>query len=329
MIEVFDDRGLVCGFRLHAGAAAVPLDRHEDGLVPDGPDGGAVWLHFNLTDARARNWLANSPRLPAQAREVLLDGTPHIGLSTAGNGLTGVLGDLNYDTGDDDIGLGLLQFYVDERWLITGRRHPLKAVDRLRRDLLDGLQVDGPAHVLVHLLEHLADAFGAVTAQLLETVDEIEDRLLAGWDVADGSDLGRTRRVMAGLRRQMTAERHALLGLGQRLPGWWSDRDKARLREAVERLEAIAQDIELVQERARLLHEELAGRLGEATNRNLYFLSVLSAIFLPLTLITGLFGMNVPALPWIGNAYGFWWVIAAMGITLAIVLGVLRWRRLV
>lgn len=63
MIEVFDDRGLVCGFRLHAGAAAVPLDRRESALLPDGRDGGAVWLHFNLTDARARNWLANTPRL--------------------------------------------------------------------------------------------------------------------------------------------------------------------------------------------------------------------------------------------------------------------------
>jgi zinc transporter len=93
-------------------------------------------------------------------------------------------------------------------------------------------------------------------------------------------------------------------------------------------MDAIAQDLELVQERARLLQEELAGHQRQATSRNLYFLSVLSAIFLPLTLITGLFGMNVPALPWIENPHAFWWVALAMGLTLVIVLAVLRWRRL-
>jgi Mg2+ and Co2+ transporters len=96
----------------------------------------------------------------------------------------------------------------------------------------------------------------------------------------------------------------------------------------VERIDAIAQDLELTQERARLLQDELQGRLGEATRRNLYFLSVLSAIFLPLTLITGVFGMNVPALPWLEHPDGFWWVMGTMGITLVIVLLILRWRRM-
>jgi len=52
------------------------------------------------------------------------------------------------------------------------------------------------------------------------------------------------------------------------------------VQQAVERLDGIAQDLELVQERARLLQEEIAGRLGEATNRNLYLLSVMTTVLL-------------------------------------------------
>ncbi|HYN39630.1 MAG TPA: CorA family divalent cation transporter [Rhodospirillales bacterium] len=327
MIEVADDRGLLCGFRLTADAPAERLSWRDLEGLPDAAR-GPVWLHFNITDARARNWLAAADSVPQQARETLLDSTPHIGIAPAGNGLAGVLGDLHYDDAEDETGLGLVQFYVDETCLITARRHPLKALDRMRRDLIEGLRIDSPAHLLIHILEHLADAFGAVTARVLEAVDAIEDRLLAGRRAEDGGDLGRSRRMMARLRRQMTAERHALLGLGQRLPDWWSKPDRSRLRQAVERLDAIAQDLELVQERARLLQEELADRQREATRSNLYFLSVLSAIFLPLTLVTGVFGMNVPQLPWEENPHGFWWVMLAMAITLAIVLAVLRWRRL-
>jgi zinc transporter len=337
-----DQHGLLCGFRLKPGAAAEALeweslDRTEVGLalaVRDGEvagdgasRGSGLWLHFNLTDARARSLLAGSA-LPEQARETLLDGTPHIAVTPAGNGLAGVLGDLQYDLADEDAGIGLVQFYVDEHCLITARRHPLKALNRLRRDLQEGLRLDGPAHLLIHLMEHLADSFADVTTGVLEEVDRIEDRILDGWYGDGSSELGRSRRLMARLRRHMAAQRLAVRGTLARLPDWWRKIDRARLRQTSERIDAIAQDLELVQERARLLQDELQGHLGEATRRNLYFLSVLSAIFLPLTLITGVFGMNVPALPWLEDPQGFWWVMLTMGITFAIVLLVLRWRKM-
>ena len=50
-------------------------------------------------------------------------------------------------------------------------------------------------------------------------------------------------------------------------------------------------------ERAKLLQEELAARLAENTGRNLYVLSILTAVLLPMTLVTGIFGMNVADLP--------------------------------
>lgn len=320
-------------------ASESPRGDAETGVIgPDsangtttGPERGTgLWLHFNLADARARNWLASCSSLPEQARETLLDGKPHLAVAPAGNGLAGVLGDLQYELDDEneDTEIRLVQFYVDEHCLITARRHPLRSLDRLRRDLREGLRPDGPAHLLVHLLEHLADSFADVATRRQEAIDFIEDRILDGAFADSGSELGRTRRQMARLRRQMAAQRLALRGLLPRLPGWWAKIDRSRLRQAMERIEAIAQDLELAQERARLLQDELQGRLGESTNRNLYFLSVLSAIFLPLTLITGIFGMNVPALPWIGNAEGFWWVMLSMGATFAFALLVLRWRRL-
>ena len=50
-------------------------------------------------------------------------------------------------------------------------------------------------------------------------------------------------------------------------------------------------------------------------NRQLQVLSSLTALFLPATLVTGLFGMNTHGLPFGGSGTGFWWatVVAAMG----------------
>jgi len=61
---------------------------------------------------------------------------------------------------------------------------------------------------------------------------------------------------------------------------------------------------------AKLLQEELSARDAESTGRNLYVLTIYTAAFLPMTLISGIFGMNLQGMPWSDNPAGFWWVIA-------------------
>jgi Mg2+ and Co2+ transporter CorA len=55
-------------------------------------------------------------------------------------------------------------------------------------------------------------------------------------------------------------------------------------------------------------------------------LTVLTAIFLPLNLIAGIFGMNFEFIPLIHEASGFWWAMGAMGLT-AVGLALLFWRK--
>jgi zinc transporter len=62
-------------------------------------------------------------------------------------------------------------------------------------------------------------------------------------------------------------------------------------------------------------------------NRNIYVVSVLTAIFLPITLITGIFGMNVGGLPWVEGDSGFLWVVGIMGLTVITSLVLLYWHR--
>jgi zinc transporter len=80
-------------------------------------------------------------------------------------------------------------------------------------------------------------------------------------------------------------------------------------------------------EPGRLVQEEIAGRLTEATNRNLFLLSIVTTTLLPITLITGIFGMNVGGLPWVNHPGGFWWVMAVISVGVVVTLVLLRKRR--
>ena len=323
--KVLDNQGLICGFLLRTQAPAEHIlwDAASQAFFTN----KSVWLHFNLVDSRARNWIAKCDRIPELAREMLLSNDSRIGLETVENGIVGVLGDLHYEFSDDPDELGLLWVYFDDTCIITGRTHPLKAIDRLRRELMGGECVETPILLLVDLLQHLTETFGTVTTFLNDRVDNIEDRILKEWLQGEGGELGRVRRLLVQLRRHVSAERNALFYVSMRMPSWCSETDLLLLQQAIERLDSVAQDLGVIQERGRLLHEEISSQLEGATNRNLYVLSMVTIVFLPLTLITSIFGMNVGGLPLVEDKLGFGWIVLSMAATTIVTLYILRRRQ--
>lgn len=73
---------------------------------------------------------------------------------------------------------------------------------------------------------------------------------------------------------------------------------------------------EQLQQRARLLQDELLAKLTDQSNQFLYVLSVMTAVLLPTNVITGLFGMNTEGLPFAGNLHGFW-VVAFVALVIS------------
>ncbi|WP_245322288.1 MULTISPECIES: CorA family divalent cation transporter [unclassified Mesorhizobium] len=65
-------------------------------------------------------------------------------------------------------------------------------------------------------------------------------------------------------------------------------------------------------------------KLTERLNQLLYILSVMTAVLLPMTIISGLFGMNVGGLPLVDTALGFWVVTAIAVVVAGIVYMVVR-----
>jgi Mg2+ and Co2+ transporter CorA len=77
----------------------------------------------------------------------------------------------------------------------------------------------------------------------------------------------------------------------------------------MQQLEMLESDLATVQDRARLLQDEINLKIASQTNRQLFILSVLTALFVPATLVTGLFGMNVEGMPFADSVNGFWWAL--------------------
>ena len=80
----------------------------------------------------------------------------------------------------------------------------------------------------------------------------------------------------------------------------------------VQLLHQLDHEVVEMRHRAYLLQEEIAAATAEATNRNLHVLAVLTALFLPPTLVIGVFGMNTKGLPFTDMEEAFLWAAAIM-----------------
>jgi zinc transporter len=299
--------GIMWVYRFGDGgvAAAQPCESVAAALAEPG---GWTWVHVGLADARARAWLTRHSPLSEAARDVLTGADEHLRLDIAGGELVGVMPDLQQNFAQPSEDLVRLRFAMTERLLITARRQPVHALELTRRSVEAGRAFPTPFSFVDAVIDQFADVIGKLTATIGDELDEIETRLLRE-DLGDErARLGRIRLQAARLHRQL-AQMHALF---HRLEtrAMAENRQVGRgVRALAQKLDAIRHDAAVEYERARLLLDEVGGRMTEITNRRLFTLSLLTACLLPPTLVTGFFGMNTRDLPFQDLAGGTWWAL--------------------
>ena len=309
-----DPAGLVWAYRLRAGSAPEPLSAAQlDRILGENPGGGSVtplWLHFNLSQASTEKWLRENTPLPPEFYEVLQQGSRSTRIELVDDALIAVVNDVLHGFSFDPSETSTLWMYVTPNLVISARRKPLKSVDRLRHALQSGAQVQTTVELLNHLLRDQADVLIGILREAVSRTDKIEDDLLAGRLDAQRSNLGQLRRVLVRLQRLLAPEPAALFRLLQRPPKWIDELDLQDLRQSSEEFSAVLVDMASLQERIKLLQEEIAAMVNESNSRSLYTLTVFTVMALPINMIAGLFGMNVAGIPLADHAHGFWMVVS-------------------
>ena len=141
-------------------------------------------------------------------------------------------------------------------------------------------------------------------------MDTLEENLLTGDRLPEHETLGRLRITCSRLRRHYAPELTALRRLIRRRPTWFTEDDSDKLREQIDLLAFLVDEVNNLHERAKVLQDELSAHVAEFNAKNLQILSVMTVIFLPMTLVTGIMGMNMEDLP--GLQQSFWLVMLIM-----------------
>ncbi len=292
------------------------------------PGEGFRWLHLNLVDRRACHWLANHPALPPAAREIMTSADHHQRVLVADGMLMAVLHDFRRDLDRSSSRTACLHLVLADRFLLSGRQQPLQAADATRRAIEAGqLAGGGPVALLEAIVSGVADAAAEVAAAQIRDLEAIEDAVLGDRRNADPGRLAAIRRRSVHLHRQLGGLRALFHRIEREPPGRLPPPLIETAARIAQRLDALDGDIVAIQQQARLLQDEINSRIASRVNRHLYILSVITALFLPPSVIAGIFGMNLGGLPLTESPSGFlvgMLLIAASPVLVYLVLWLVR-----
>jgi zinc transporter len=323
-----DTAGLICGFQFGADGQGQPIDTAQalQWLQQAPEDAGFVWLHFNLSHAATGKWLREHLRLSDLFHESLQDGSRSTRVELDDDTLIAVVNDVHYDFAFEPSDISTLWLSVGPRLVVSARLQPLRSIDRLRDAVRRGEKLASSVALLVHLMHDQGDVLINIVRNTTACVDSIEDKLLAGRLETKRADLGALRRLLVRLQRLLAPEPAALFRLLRKPPEWIGEDDLQDLRQSTEEFNVALSDMAALQERIKLLQEEIAGRVAEANNRSLFVLTIVTVLALPINMIAGLLGMNVGGIPLADHPHGFWMVVALI-VTITAVAGWFALRR--
>ncbi|QSZ56010.1 transporter [Rhizobium sp. ZX09] len=311
--------GLVWAYQFQPGKAPCRRLAPDAGFDEMAGRDGFFWLHLNLADQRVAGFLETVEGLDPAARASLTTHETHPSIVVDEKSLYGTLVDFQREFDKETRDFGWLHFAVSDLFIITTRLQPLHSVDRLKAAVdKNSNRYLTPSHVFEGLVAEFQRSLINLVMETTEELNAIEDLVYDSETRDERRRLAPLRRTVVRLHRHLrtvlTLMRRASAADDDEMPDGFED-VASRL---MGRLEAVDHDVYALQERARLLHEEIDSKLSSETNRHLYILSLMTAFLLPPSLVTGFFGMNTDELPFTVGTGGT--MAASIFIVISVVL---------
>ncbi|WP_427964529.1 CorA family divalent cation transporter [Altererythrobacter sp.] len=339
MDEEFDDRQpdqaedgngdnpLIFGRVLDGQGAGRPVTWDEArAWQPDG-DGEVLWVHLCRTRPGVEEWLREL-EISEPTRELLVSDKTRPRAFREGETLVATLRGINFNPDAQPEDMLSMQLWCDGKRLLTLRRLPLQT-PRYVLKMIDRREA-GPndcGALITEITEAMITRMNRSIVDMNEHIDELEER-----DPEDDPEgmlekIATIRRNCLGLKRHMGPMHEALEAISRVAPEWFEDHDRREIAESIDRLRRYLEDLDISKESAVVLMDDIRGRSIARNERTNYLLTIVAAIFLPLSFVTGLLGINVGGMPGVQDADAFWIVV---GMCAAIFLAMLalfwKWK---
>jgi magnesium transporter len=239
------------------------------------------------------------------------------------HGIHFLKGDKRFSTHDID-------FFVGPNYLVTVHDGDSSTVTELRDHAIRNPKIlgEGPVSLLHRIVDGMVDSYRPEMDKLEDRIDDLEKEIFG----QATPDLVRRildeKRQIAGLRRIITPQRDVVARLARRDFVDISTEMSFRFRDVYDHLVRVADDVLIFQDRITGMLDAHLSNVSNRLNEVMKVLTIVSTVLMPLTLLTSVYGMNVP-LPQLpgGERAQFWWLFGIMLTIAVLMLAMFRRKR--
>ena len=321
-----EDHSLICAYLLDGRGGGRPVGWPE--IASWRAQDGLLWVHLDRAGPEARRWLQGGSGLDPLIAAALLAEDVRPRELRFDDALLVVLRGVNLNPGANPEDMVGLRIWLEPTRIVTVRHRRLMAISDLCEALAVKRGPSGPGQFLVMLSAALIERVGPVIDDLIDEVDRLEDTVVTAHSADLRGALGSLRRQAIALRRYLAPQREVMARLTMEQTSWLEGDDKAYLREVSDRTIRFVEDLDAARERAGVVQDELSSLISDQMNRTMYLLTVVAAVLLPPSLLTGLLGINVGGMPGTDNPMSFAIVvvlIVAIAVVEVAILRHLKW----
>ena len=286
-----------------------------------------AWAHLDVNHDATRDWLhAELSYLDPFIVEALLEEETRPRITLIDDGIMVILRGVNLNKNAEPEDMVSIRLWIDEHRIISLRRRKLKAVRDLEAKLKAGKGPKNSGEFMCMLTRAMFERMEPVFTALDELTDDAEEQVSEEPSAELREDIVTIRKRAIMFRRYMAPQRDVIGQMRMSDVSWLNEAHKRHLQENYNIITRYVEDLDAIRERAQIVKDELFTALSDRLNKNMYILSVIAAIFLPLGFLTGLLGINVGGMPGAENPDAFW--MFSGGLTVLVLLQVLLFKKL-
>jgi magnesium transporter len=293
---------------------------------------GLIWIHLDAPDHEVSTELAERFGWHPLDVEDVLSKRQRPKIDEYPDYLFGVLHFPFYDKAVQRLNAAELDFFLGQGYLVTLPTVELLPVSRLFQrcvddeELRESLFSKGSGYLLYHVLDDLFDYCFPILDKIGFKLDSLEDDVFEGRSEEVVRDISNVKQEIISYRKIIKPERSTLRLLERHVERFLPEELELYFDDIVDASERIWDILDNYKEVVEALEDTNESVIQHRQNDVLRILTVFSVVLLPLTLITGFFGMNV-RFPGFDTAWAFWTIFAGMAVTLIGLLSFFRLKR--
>lgn len=293
----------------HGNAASV------DATTPP-TQNSLIWIHLNAGHAEAKTFLKEKLHIDPLVIKSLTTFEARPRLDEFGDNMLLILRGIHFHPGPKPEDLVSVRIWIEPNRIVT--LHHRKS--RVMSDVAERIKKN-PApwrmgDFVSHIIDSLHDGIDPTIHELTENVDALEEKSIDDSTGALRQDIAQIRKQAIMFRRHLAPQREVIHRLQHSQQAWMSDSARWYMQDNYNRITRYLEDLDSTRERAQIVQDELDNAVASRLNKNIYRLSVITTIFMPLTFLTGLLGINVDGIPGAHHPKAFLVFCAILGLTI-------------